>query len=36
MSRDRESVFDIIDSINKILTYTSGMKMADFMANDEK
>ncbi|MBD2553732.1 DUF86 domain-containing protein [Limnothrix sp. FACHB-708] len=36
MLRDRESVFDIVDSISKILTYTAGMTMADFMASDEK
>lgn len=36
MSRDRESIFDIIDSINKILNYTAGMTLAEFMVSDEK
>lgn len=36
MSRDKEAIFDIIESINKILTYTIGITLIEFAANDEK
>ena len=36
MSRDKEAIFDIIDSVNKVLAYTAGITLIDFLDNDEK
>jgi uncharacterized protein with HEPN domain len=36
MSRDRESVLDITEAVRKILAYTAGVTLAEFLANDEK
>jgi uncharacterized protein with HEPN domain len=36
MLRDRESVLDIIEAVKKILAYTAGVTLAEFLANDEK
>jgi uncharacterized protein with HEPN domain len=36
MSRDKESVLDIIEAVKKILAYTAGVTLAEFLANDEK
>jgi uncharacterized protein with HEPN domain len=36
MSRDRESVLDIIEAVKKILAYTAGVTLPEFLANDEK
>ncbi len=36
MSRDKESVLDIIEAVKKILAYTAGVTSADFLKNDEK
>lgn len=36
MSRDKESVLDIIEAVKKILIYTGGVTFAEFLTNDEK
>jgi uncharacterized protein with HEPN domain len=36
MPRDKEAIFDIIESVNKILSYTAGITLTEFVANDEK
>ena len=36
MSRDKESILDIIEAVKKILAYTAGVTSADFLKNDEK
>jgi uncharacterized protein with HEPN domain len=36
MLRDRESVLDIIEAVKKILAYTAGVTLVEFLANDEK
>jgi uncharacterized protein with HEPN domain len=36
MSKDKESVLDIIEAVKKILAYTAGVTLTEFQANDEK
>jgi len=36
MSKDKESVLDIIESAQKILAYTAGVTFTEFQINDEK
>ncbi len=36
MSKDKESVLDIIESVQKILAYTAGVTFTEFQINDEK
>lgn len=36
MSRDKESLLDIVEAIEKILAYTKGIGFEDFLRNDEK
>jgi uncharacterized protein with HEPN domain len=36
MLRDKESVLDITEAVRKILAYTAGVTLAEFLANDEK
>lgn len=36
MTRDKESLFDIVEAIEKILAYTKGVRFEEFQLNDEK
>ena len=36
MSRDKEAVFDIIESVKKIMSYTVQISLTEFGASDEK
>jgi uncharacterized protein with HEPN domain len=36
MQRDKESALDIIEAVKKILAYTTGVTLTEFLANDEK
>ena len=36
MSRDKEAVFDIIESVKKIMSYTVQISLTEFRASDEK
>jgi uncharacterized protein with HEPN domain len=36
MQRDKESVLDIAESIQKIFSYTANVTLEDFLADDEK
>ena len=36
MSRDKESLFDIVEAIEKILAYTKGVGFEEFQLNEEK
>jgi uncharacterized protein with HEPN domain len=36
MSRDKEAIFDIIESVEKIISYTVRISLTEFRASDEK
>ena len=36
MTRDKESLFDIVEAIEKILAYTKGVRFEEFQLNEEK